>query len=193
MPQFPEPQAARLLRFNVQIIEQALSLVAEHALPGRPAYAGPVGAHLRHVIEHHEALLFPACTGVVDYDQRPRNRDVERSAGLARTRLVALQARMASWTDAEADSPVTVHGQGGLSGEFGFVVESTLGRELAFVASHAVHHFALLQVHCTQQGIATAADFGKAPATVAHERNSFPTDNPVSTKDASCNTSHLFG
>ena len=68
--------------------------------------------------------------------------------------------------------PVRVCGQCGGAGEFSFNHPSSIGRELAFVASHTVHHFALLAAHCQQHGIPTPADFGKAPATVAHERAS---------------------
>jgi hypothetical protein len=67
-------------------------------------------------------------------------------------------------------SAVQVHGQAGLGGEFRFTVPSTMGRELVFLASHAIHHFALLQAHCKQHGVPTGETFGKAPGTVAHER-----------------------
>jgi hypothetical protein len=166
------PEAARLLRFNGQLLDQALSLVVAHQQPGAPPFAAPVGAHLRHVIEHYEALLIPRQPGIADYDGRCRDREVERSPQAARARLQALQQGLQLWRDASLAEPVQVRGLGGLAGEFGFDVPSTFGRELAFVASHTVHHFALLKAHCLQHGIAVAADFGKAAATAAHERAS---------------------
>jgi hypothetical protein len=167
------PAAARhepLLRFNRQVIDQALALVAAHQKPGAPDYAYPVGAHLRHVVEHYEALLFPAVPGVVDYDARARDRDLERSPAVAMQRLQALRRALAHDAAGSLTTAVQVHGQGGLGGEFHFSVPSTIGRELVFVASHAIHHFALLQAHCTQHGVPTGETFGKAPGTVAHER-----------------------
>ena len=98
-----DPETQRLLQFSIEVLEQALALVALHGLPGAPAYAAPVGAHLRHLIEHYDALLFPAEPGSVDYDQRPRDRELERQPTLARTRLIALQARLRQWTDAHLD------------------------------------------------------------------------------------------
>jgi hypothetical protein len=166
------PEAARLLRFNVQLLDLALSLVAAHQQPGAPPFAAPVGAHLRHVIEHYEALLMPRQPGIADYDGRRRDREVERSPQVARARLQALKQCLQLWRHTGLAEPVQVHGLGGLAGEFGFDVPSTLGRELAFVASHAVHHFALLRAHCLEHGIAVAANFGKAAATAAHERAS---------------------
>jgi hypothetical protein len=102
--------------------------------------------------------------------------------------LQALQQCLHLWHDAALTLPLQVRGLGGLAGEFGFEVPSTLGRELAFLASHAVHHFALLKAHCLQQGIPLGEDFGKAPATVAHARASNPSTPFVPMKESTCHT-----
>lgn len=160
--------AERLLRFNRELIDQALALVAAHDAPGAPAFAQRTGPHLRHVIEHYEALVLREAHSMVDYDRRPRDRTLERDAGLARARLSALKQQLADWSDAMLEQPLRVHGQGGPAGEFDFATGSSIGRELVFLASHATHHYALLQVYCEQHGIATDPNFGRAPATVAH-------------------------
>lgn len=170
MPLIADLDTERLLRFNRQLLDQALALAAAHETPGAPPYACPVGAHLRHVIEHYEALLLPPAIGLADYDARARDAELERCPRLARRRLLALQTLVSGWPDLALDTPVRVRGQGGLAGDFSFTVSSTLGRELVFVASHAVHHFALLQAHCQRHGIHTGDTFGMAPGTVAHER-----------------------
>lgn len=165
----PHPDAPPLLVFNHQVLDQCLRVVSAHDGPERPRYAGPVGSHLRHAIEHWQALVWPAQPGCVDYDARPRDATLEASPALALTRLQDLQQQLATWCTDTLSAPVQVRGQCGLAGEFDFAVPSTLGRELAFVASHAVHHLALIRPHCLAQGIAIEADLGKAPATVAHE------------------------
>ena len=181
-----------LLLSNVQLIEEALVLVAEHDLAGRPAYAGFAGKHIRHVIEHYEALLSPLRPGIVDYDHRARDAELERSGSLATARLRALLQRLNDWSDADLDANVSIHGQTGADGEQRFAVGSTIGRELVSVASHAVHHFALLHGYCLQHGIPTARNFGKAPATVAHEQSrelaNAPASNPHHRKELSCHT-----
>ena len=170
MPTLHDPDARRLLRFNAAVLNQALGLVAGHQTPDAPDYAYPVGAHLRHVIEHYEALILPSEPGVVDYDQRPRDRELATKTAVARLRLRLLLRRLTEWTAASLDAPLRVRGLGGLAGDFHFAVDSSVGRELVFVASHAIHHYALLQPHCTRHGISISAEFGRAPATVAHER-----------------------
>lgn len=196
MPSSPDSATQRLLQFSIDVLDQALAMVdslasvaslASHEVPGAPAYAAVIGPHLRHVIEHYEALLSPAQPGVVDYDQRPRDRELERQPAVARARLVALQARLLNSTHAQLGAPLQVRGLGGLAGEFEFAVASSTGRELVFVASHAIHHFALLQVHCKQHGIPIDAQFGRAPATVAHERVALSSSHTPSSKETACN------
>ena len=181
-----DPPTQRLLQFGIDVLGQGLALVAAHERPGAPAYAAPVGAHLRHVIEHFEALLTTAEPGVVDYDQRPRDRELERRPTVARARLEALQARLSAWTDAQLAAPLQVRGLGGMAGEFDFAVASSAGRELVFVASHAIHHYALLQAHCRQHGIGVDAGFGRAPATIAHELSALADSRHPSSKEPRC-------
>jgi hypothetical protein len=187
VPHTPGPaQTDRLLAFNQQLIDQALALVAAHGAGSRRCYAGPAGAHLRHVIEHYEALVFPAAPGVVDYDNRPRDRELETSPTLARTRLLALRDRLGAWAPLVLDTAVQVRGQGGTAGGFNFTVTSCIGRELAFLASHTVHHFALLAPYCRQHAIQTPADFGQAPSTVAHANAARTRPAPHTFQESSC-------
>jgi hypothetical protein len=187
VPHAPGPaQTDRLLAFNQQLIEQALALVAAHGAGSRRCFAGPAGAHLRHVIEHYEALVFPAAPGVVDYDNRPRDRELESSPTLAGTRLQALHDHLGAWPPQLLDAAVQVHGQGGIAGGFNFTVTSCIGRELAFLASHTVHHFALLAPYCRQHAIQTPADFGQAPSTVAHANAACATPAAHTFQESSC-------
>ena len=192
----------RLLGFNQQVLDQALAVVGGHAVPSAPQhgapptappslppnvppnvppFSGPVGAHLRHVVEHYEALVKGLSFGVVDYDGRPRDRQLETCPTLARDRLLGLRQVLGQWSPDMLDRPVQVLGQGGITGDFDFCVTSSVGRELAFLASHAVHHFALLAEHLQGHGVAVPAHFGKAPGTVANEiatrRAAAPSDN----------------
>lgn len=48
--------------------------------------------------------------------------------------------------------------------------KSTLGRELVFVASHAIHHFSLLSAMSSFNGDDSDEEFGIAPATLSYLR-----------------------
>lgn len=163
-----DPQTAGLVAFALDVLEEARALVGQYVAAGIPGYADQVGPHLRHVIEHHEALLAPRTPGVIEYDARPRDRRLETDPQAAEAALSRLARTL---RDGRFDSraPVAVVGVAGLDGESDFATASTLGRELVFNAMHAVHHFALLRPACLAAGLSLPAGFGKAPATRRHE------------------------
>lgn len=161
--------AERLLNFNRQVIDQALALVAAFELPDAPEYEQYTGPHLRHVIEHYEALLLRDADSAVNYDCRPRDRELECNSQLARARLLALKQRLTGWFADALEQSLNVRGQVGPAGEFDVVTRSTISRELLFLASHATHHYALLQVYCEQHGVSTDPNLGRAPSTVAND------------------------
>lgn len=162
--------AQDLLRFNRDILDAALAVVAAYEASAPRRFAEHAGPHLRHVIEHYEALVAHG-TGPIDYDARPRDREVERSPAVARSRLGSLRLLLTQGTPQMLAEPVVVCMLGGVGGEHRFTTTSTLARELMFVASHAVHHFAVIRLYAAAQGVALDEDLGKAPATVAHERS----------------------
>lgn len=175
----PPSDPRALFAFNTLVLLQALDVVRAHRRVGGPDYANPIGAHLRHVIEHYEALIFPADAGIVDYDSRPRDLQLQQSGDVADGRLHALLDWLAQAPASALDTPLRLRALGGLDGDVAFAVDTTFARELAFVAGHAIHHYALLRRHCEQYGIAVPHDFGKAPSTVAHERASIALRAPA--------------
>jgi hypothetical protein len=167
----PDAALVALLDFNVALLTQARTVVQAHLDPGRPPFMAHAGPHLRHVIEHHEALLGAAAEGLVDYDARARERAVERDPAVADARLARLQALLRA-PDPRLDLArvVRVRQCVGPDGTAELLTDSSFGRELAFVASHAVHHFALLRPYCAEHSIEVDTDFGLAPSTIAHLR-----------------------
>jgi hypothetical protein len=143
------------------------------------------------VVEHYEALVNGMTHGVVDYDGRPRDRQLETCPTLARDRLLGLRQVLGLWTPDMLDQSVQVLGQGGITGDFDFCVASSVGRELAFLASHAVHHFALLAEHLQRHGVPVPAHFGKAPGTVANEIATRSAAAQSDNKELSCLTQSL--
>ena len=174
---------ATLARANALVLRQGASLLARldveqfaeaprlAGLPetARAAFArGAVGAHVRHVLDHYESFLHGLESGRVDYDRREREREVERDPALARERLETCARRLEALGRSEPDRPLVVRTEcaPGRSREGA----SSLGRELQFLASHTVHHYALIAVLVRLWGVAPDDDFGVAPSTLAYEQ-----------------------
>lgn len=164
------PSLRKLIEYNCQVLDQGLQVIAAHEARPDLAFSQHSGPHLRHVIEHYEAFVNQLAERSVDYDSRARDRRVESDPEHARQRLHALQARLLGLEESSHEAPLAIHLRGGLGGEENFVSFSTLDRELLFLASHAVHHYAIVQLHCREVGIDLGPRFGKAPSTLRHEQ-----------------------
>lgn len=160
-------QSAHLIDFTHQVLDQLLDFVRQHEGVDAPSYKGPGGSHLRHIIEHYEALTRGG--DCLDYDNRVRDQALETTASLARERLHQIKSSINDDLSHELDRAVQVKGMNGLQGEYQYQVGSTVARELVFLASHAIHHCAILRPYCEANGIVVGSFFGIAPSTVAHQ------------------------
>ncbi len=163
-----------LLAYCRDVLAQSADVVHQHVHFSSP-FSAHIGPHVRHIIEHFDALQKALSDSgqprVLDYDARERDTRIETEPAFALSRLLDLQQWLAGpdWCDASFNVPLAVHLRVGLQGEHNIASQSTVGRELTFLSSHAVHHFAILQGYARQEGLSFGPGLGKAPATVAFE------------------------
>jgi hypothetical protein len=162
------PAVAPLVAVLDQLDELLDDLTDEQyvAIPGGLVSSG-IGAHVRHNLDHIEALLRAAETGELDYDHRERGTGIERDRAAARAaiRKLAFQLQCFAW----ADAPEFLLMHGIVAPDAPAVsMETTVDREVAFVLSHTIHHNALIAILAKLQGAILPPDFGYAPSTLAH-------------------------
>jgi hypothetical protein len=149
-----------------------LSGVSREAYVGesRMIRGGTIGKHVRHTLDHFLACLEGAEPGrVIDYDHRRRLVPMESDASEALRAIDGLRARLACVGDEGLRTPVRVRVMLSSDGTYAELA-STLGRELAFAAHHAVHHHAMMGAIATELAVPMPPDFGKAPSTIRHDR-----------------------
>lgn len=128
-----------------------------------------IGKHVRHALDHFTAAMRALEGETIDYDQRDRGTAVEQKRAEALRLADSLARTLSVLTEHDAARPVRVRVM--LSGEGDEAeLSSTLGRELAFAAHHAVHHYAMIRTIAAEFDVEPAADFGKAPSTISYER-----------------------
>ena len=160
------------LEGNRVLLRQGLALLERlsdelYAEP-RGSWA-PVGAQYRHILDHYGAFFRGLADRRVDYDARIRDARIERSRAAARqTTLACLGALDA--LEVEPDGPLLVQMDSGAGPEAPDWRPSSTGRELQFLCSHTVHHFALIQLLLEGSGVALDPEFGTAPSTLAYHR-----------------------
>jgi len=158
---------------NRQLLDQAIQLLGRlddrtYASGGAGAGVSPVGIHVRHLLDHYQALLDGLATGVVDYEARHRDAPVERDRSLALTMIREILRQLDGLDREPADRPLQVNlqslVQAGAAADWS---QSTLKRELQFLVSHTVHHFALIRALLRHTEFEPQEPFGVAPSTIA--------------------------
>lgn len=171
---------AAAARANIVLLQQADELLsalgAERYASRVPAcFNSSPGGHLRHITDHYLGLLDGLEGGEVDYEHRARDPRVEREAAYAAELLRSLIARLEIVAAEDRNRALRVRSESA-DGADAFGTEptpwgdSSLLRELEFMLSHTVHHYALVAVMCRLLGHEPAADFGMAPSTIRHLR-----------------------
>src|SRR5262249_127186 len=127
-------------------------------------FTSTIGGHVRPSPDHVDALLAAPSPRPLHYSTRPPPPPPPPSPPVAITRQ---ERQLREWTQHAEGPPLrlTVLMSSALPAfEFG----TTLGRELAFVLSHTIHHNALIAVMARALELAVPERFGYAPSTLAH-------------------------
>ena len=164
-----------LAQDNVAYLEQALQLVSSlgdevYLRSGQPAYGSGIGSHLRHCLDHYSNFLSGLPDGRVDYDARARDPRVEQDRAHAAAVLRDLIARLQALAETPAERVIQVKMDCGDDCDpSAWWTGSTVGRELQFLISHTVHHFALIAMILRLQQVNPGPGFGVAPSTLRYQ------------------------
>ncbi|HSB54854.1 MAG TPA: DinB family protein [Gemmatimonadales bacterium] len=161
------------VRGNCHFLEQGLDLLRRvspevYRNPVRPGWA-PVGSQFRHVLDHYRAFADGWASGRVDYDARQRNPAVEVDPAVAIAQAAEMIEALERIHVEDANRPLAVQMDPGGDQRLPDWRPSTIGRELQFLVSHTVHHYALIKLLLEDAGVSVAPDFGTAPSTLAHQ------------------------
>jgi hypothetical protein len=161
-----------ILAANLALLEQGYELIER--LPdgayGGDGEARPVGPHFRHVFEHFSCFLDGLAARRIDYDARPRDAAIESDRQNALDRIAGLVGGLTALEGADLEAATEIRLECGVGGEADQWCRSTVRRELHFLLSHTVHHYALIGLLLERQGQAPGAEFGVAPSTLKHWR-----------------------
>ncbi len=166
MPTHKQPGSS-----NIGFLHQGESLIrrlqkdlytgASELVPG-----GTVGTHFRHCLDFYVSFLRGLETGNVDYDARDRTPQWETSPERALGAIARVVRDLEVLQAEDAHRPLQVRGDGPQDEE-GWS-RSSIGRELQYLLSHTIHHYAIIGSILRSQGFEPGPDFGVAPSTLRH-------------------------
>jgi hypothetical protein len=123
-----------------------------------------IGAHTRHILDGFLCLMRQQSGGVISYDKRERDRNIEISTACARQKLDEIRQFILGL-------------DGG--GEFEFEVSyadrlfrtsSSMKREIIHNIEHVIHHLAIIKIALLayHEEIVLPVQFGVAPSTLRY-------------------------
>lgn len=134
--------------------------------PCRHLFGATIGQHVRHIIELFQCLLTGADTGIVNYEKRERNIEIEQDPILAISLLRDIVDRICT-----ENKTLTLHAAFGSDEEL-VEIDSNYFRELAYNLEHTIHHMALIRVGINEVStIKVTESFGVAPSTIQYRKH----------------------
>lgn len=159
-----------LTRDLLHVVRQGIEAI--ESLPGdvygnggAPLGTGGIGAHMRHCLDFFDRLIDGVEEGAIDYDRRERDERVEVDRDYAVARMERVLKRIAALEKVDGTQRVSVRADADPDEA---PLESTVARELKFVMSHTIHHYAIMAMYMRQAGCAVAPEFGVAPSTLRY-------------------------
>ncbi|HEV2764487.1 MAG TPA: hypothetical protein VGV38_16020 [Pyrinomonadaceae bacterium] len=159
----------------VGALEQGLTLLERlddrlyASAAGLPVRSG-VGSHLRHCLDFYQSFVRGVRTRRVDYNRRERDTLAARDRACAAAKIEIIIEQMRALADLPGDTLLLVCAEDSDPDFEEAWCASTLARELQFLLSHTLHHYALAALILRLQGFEPGEEFGVAPSTLAHWR-----------------------
>jgi hypothetical protein len=158
---------------NIELLAMGLaviqSLQADLYADGHDQQVGGgVGQHFRHIIEFYVQFL-DGLSSRVDYESRKRDEQIERNPIYAASVIEDVVARLEGLRREDSyQSSIEVVTEV-LDGEgHPLQTASSIDRELSALASHTIHHYAIILLLLRGSGVVLPENFGIAPSTLRY-------------------------
>jgi GTP cyclohydrolase I len=125
-----------------------------------------IGQHVRHIIELFQCLEQGYAKGIVNYENRKRDQEIETQ----KERVSKLLPEICNSLDKPNKELFLEAGFDEHSSE-SMVIATNYYREIAYNLEHTIHHMALIRIGINELGnIPVSEDFGVASSTIKHRR-----------------------
>jgi hypothetical protein len=164
--------SSAIINDNIHALEQGRDLITLiddklYSTPNQPFLKYGAGTHFRHCIDFYNCFLAGIKNGRINYDVRDRDEIVERDRLSALSKIDSVIERFDRLSPADSHREVWVVAEGSYRNDAMLQwSRSSVTRELQFLLSHTVHHYAIIAIIMRLQGIEPGETFGVAPSTL---------------------------
>lgn len=125
-----------------------------------------IGQHVRHIIELFQCLEKGYHHGMVDYEKRKRDPEIETDKAMACSLLLEISGGLLK-PNKDLQLSASYDDQGGEP----VLMTTNYHREIAYNLEHTIHHMALIRVGITEvSDLALPEEFGVAASTIKYRR-----------------------
>lgn len=164
-----------MIRSQLIVLEQAQTYLKsansiQYTNIIKPYFMSSAGAHMRHILDHYQSIIIGLDNGIINYDSRNRGGDIELNPDAAFIKIEQIKMFLLSLSGEQMNQSMKLSTEISISEKKVQIVATTLARELVFVSSHAIHHFAMIAQIAKAQQQTIPEYFGVAPATATFMR-----------------------
>ena len=144
-----------------EVLEQITN--DEYGTSSERLFKATIGQHVRHIIELYQCLLWGYDAGMVNYEMRKRDINIETDCRLAIQLISGLCEQIAL-----ENKEITLYRSFSLD-TIPVEISSNYFRELVYNLEHTIHHMALIRVGINELTNVKVSDkFGVAPSTLQY-------------------------
>ncbi len=161
-----------ILHDTIACLKQGIQLLGtlepeQYVKPHPNYYQSTIGGHFRHNLDHFLCFQAGVKSGKIDYDARSREEFLETEPEYAAGKMLELTEFFGSLHEEDLDRSLKIKMDSGANHpETGHWSRSSLRRELQFLISHTIHHYAFIATLCSGDGSNLPENFGVAPSTL---------------------------
>lgn len=126
-----------------------------------------IGQHFRHILEFYVCLKKGTGSGVICYDSRERNIQIETDKRYASGIIENITEFLSSL---QTNRDLVLKANYSVSSDEQMEISSSLYRELAYALDHTVHHLAIVKIALSEEKESAIMDenLGVAPSTIRY-------------------------
>ncbi len=127
-----------------------------------------IGKHLRHIVDHYLALISGLDSGLVNYNHRNRDSEIEGNLFLASEKIADVILWLSNLE--EENKSLDVFSEIDCDEFINQKFESNRDRELLYLINHTIHHAAFAKLMLKNLDVELPDKIGIAPCTASHIR-----------------------
>lgn len=157
---------------NLLQIRELLDSISEENYTAKPEVlsGASIGQHVRHILEFYLLLISGSFSGTINYDKRERDIRIENNLEFAKQTI----DRLIKGVDTlDNNIAVKLEADYTTGGNAQNLINSSVGRELAYCIEHSIHHQALIKAGLIALGLGDITNeyFGVAYSTIRYRKD----------------------